>query len=76
MLLTGRRRAICSLLPIVFALLLAPGRALLWVERAVAIDTDHDGTLDTQERAAWRERQRENYRQQAADRSPPTGEQH
>ena len=54
----------------------AEERDLLYRERFDAIDTDHDGTLNTQERAAWRERQRENYRQQAADRSPPTGEQH
>jgi hypothetical protein len=32
------------------------------------IDTNHDGTIDAQERAAWREKQREHYRQAAADR--------
>src|SRR5215469_381624 len=54
----------------------ADERDLLYRERFDAIDTDHDGTLDPQERAAWRERQRENYRQQAADRTPPPGERH
>jgi hypothetical protein len=33
------------------------------------IDTDHDGTIDAQERAAWREKQREHYRQMAAERA-------
>ena len=33
------------------------------------IDTNHDGTIDAQERAAWREKQREHYRQAAADRA-------
>ena len=40
------------------------------------IDTNHDGKLDTQERAAWREKQREHYRQQAADRSSTVNQQH
>src|SRR5215471_2614147 len=45
MLLAGRRRAIRSLLPIVFSLLLAPRRALLCVERAVVIGIDRVETL-------------------------------
>ena len=45
-------------------------------ERFDQIDTNHDGTLDAQERAAWREKQRENYRQQTAERARPTGGQH
>ncbi len=53
----------------------AEERDNLYRERFDAIDTDHDGTLDAQERAAWREKQRENYRQQAAERPRPTGEQ-
>jgi hypothetical protein len=37
------------------------------------IYTNHDGKLDVEERAAWREKQRENYRQQAAGRTQPAG---
>jgi hypothetical protein len=37
-------------------------------ERFDQIDTNHDGTLDPAERAAWREKQREHYRQQSAER--------
>jgi hypothetical protein len=38
------------------------------------IDTNHDGTIDAQERAAWREKQRDHYRRTAAERSPtPAG---
>ena len=40
------------------------------------IDIDHDGKLDPQERAAWREKQKEYYRQQAAERAHPSGDQH
>jgi hypothetical protein len=53
----------------------AEERDRLYRERFDAIDTDHDGTLDARERAAWREKQRETYRQQTA-RTPPAGEQH
>jgi hypothetical protein len=42
-------------------------------ERFDQIDTNHDGTLDAQERAAWREKQRENYRQQTAETRPADG---
>jgi hypothetical protein len=51
-------------------------RDRLYRERFDEIDTNHDGTLDAQERAAWREKQRENYRQQAAERGQPAGGQH
>lgn len=51
-------------------------RDRLYRERFDQIDTNHDGTLDAQERAAWREKQRENYRQQAAARAQPGGGQH
>jgi hypothetical protein len=40
------------------------------------IDTNHDGTIDAQERAAWREKQREHYRQAAADRAQSPTAQH
>ena len=50
-------------------------RDALYRERFDEIDTNHDGTLDLQERAAWREKQRENYRQQAAERTQPAGAQ-
>jgi hypothetical protein len=48
----------------------------LYRERFDQIDANHDGKLDAQERAAWRDKQRENYRQQAAERARPGGEQH
>ncbi len=51
----------------------AEERDQLYRERL--IDINHDGKLDTQERAVWREKQRENYRQQAAARARPAGEQ-
>jgi hypothetical protein len=50
-------------------------RDTLYRERFDEIDTNHDGKLDERERAAWREKQRENYRQQAAERARPAGEQ-
>jgi hypothetical protein len=54
----------------------AEERDRLYRERFDAIDTDHDGTLDAQERAAWRDKQRENYRLQAAERAQPAGGRH
>ena len=48
-------------------------RDAVYRERFDEIDTNHDGTLDLQERAAWREKQRETYRQQAAERVQPAG---
>ena len=49
----------------------AEERDQLFRERFDQIDTNHDGKLDAEERAAWREKQREYYRQQAAERSRP-----
>lgn len=40
----------------------------LYRERFDQIDANHDGKLDPEERSAWREKQREYYRQQAAER--------
>jgi hypothetical protein len=40
------------------------------------IDTNHDGTIDAQERAEWREKQSEHYRQVAADRAQSPTAQH
>jgi len=54
----------------------AEERDRLYRERFDQIDANHDGKLDAQERAVWREKQRENYRQQAAERARPGGEQH
>lgn len=43
-------------------------RDALFRARFDQIDTDHDGTLDSAERAAWRQKQREHYRELAAER--------
>jgi hypothetical protein len=45
-------------------------------ERFDQIDSNHDGKLDPEERAAWREKQREYYRQQSAERAGPADPQH
>ena len=37
---------------------------------------EEDGKLDPEERAAWREKQREYYRQQSAERAGPADHQH
>lgn len=47
----------------------AEERDHLYRERFDQIDANHDGKLDPEERAAWREKQREHYRQQAAERA-------
>ena len=47
----------------------ADERDQIYRERFDQIDTNHDGSLDPEERAAWREKQREFYRQQSADRA-------
>jgi hypothetical protein len=47
----------------------AEERDQLYRERFDQIDVNHDGKLDPEERAAWREKQREFHRQQAAERS-------
>jgi hypothetical protein len=54
----------------------AAQRDQVFRERFDQIDTNHDGQLDPQERAAWREKQREYYREQSAERTHPSGEQH
>lgn len=47
----------------------AEERDQLFRERFDQIDSNHNGELDPDERAAWREKQREHYRQQAAERA-------
>jgi hypothetical protein len=47
----------------------AEERDAIFRARFDQIDTNHDGTIDAQERAAWREKQREHYRQLAAERA-------
>ena len=53
----------------------AEERDQLFRERFDQIDSNHDGKLDPEERAAWREKQREVYRQQSAERARPAGQQ-
>ena len=48
----------------------------LYRERFNQIDANHDGKLDPEERAAWREKQREFYRTQATERSAAVNQQH
>src|SRR5277367_3243515 len=48
----------------------ADKRDAIFRARFDQIDTNHDGTIDAQERAAWRDKQREHYRQAAAERHP------
>jgi hypothetical protein len=43
----------------------------LYRDRFDQIDGNHDGKLDPEERAAWREKQREYYRQLSAERDGP-----
>jgi hypothetical protein len=52
----------------------AEERDQLYRERFDQIDTNHDGKLDPEERAAWRDKQREYYRQQAAERGGTAGQ--
>src|SRR5271170_3603945 len=40
------------------------------------IDTNHDGAIDAQEGAVWREKQRDHYRQVAGDRAQSPAAQH
>src|SRR5438309_7202635 len=54
----------------------AEERDQLYRERFDQIDVNHDGKLDPEERAAWREKQREYYRQQSAERAGPADQQH
>jgi hypothetical protein len=53
----------------------AEERDQLYRARFDQIDSNHDGKLDAEERAVWREKQREVYRQQSADRSRPADQQ-
>ncbi len=53
----------------------AEERDQLYRERFDQIDINHDGKLDLEERAAWREKQREYYRQQSAERARPADQQ-
>ncbi len=53
----------------------AEERDQLYHERFDQIDSNHDGKLDPEERAAWREKQREIYRHQSAERARPAGQQ-
>jgi hypothetical protein len=54
----------------------AAERDQLYRERFGQIDSNNDGKLDPEERAAWREKQREFYRQQSAERARPADRQH
>jgi hypothetical protein len=58
------------------ATLPAAERDRLFRERFDQIDTDHDGLLDEAERAAWREKQREHYRELTAEPAPASTNQH
>jgi hypothetical protein len=51
-------------------------RNRLFHARFDQIDTNHDGMLDNAERAAWREKQREHYRELAAERPHADVDQH
>ena len=53
----------------------AEERDQLYRERFDQIDSNHDGKLDLEERAAWRVKQREYYRQQSANRARPADQQ-
>lgn len=53
----------------------AEERDRLFRARFDQIDTNHDGKLDQDERAQWRDKQREHYRQLAVDRAHTTGDQ-
>ena len=48
-------------------------RDRLFRERFEEIDSDHDGSIDTRERAAWRTRQQAYYRELALDRARGAG---
>ena len=54
----------------------AEERDQLYRERFDQIDSNHDGKLDPEERAVWREKQREYYHQQSAERAGPADRQH
>ncbi len=54
----------------------ADQRNQLFRARFDQIDTNHDGMLDSAERAAWRDKQRAHYRELAAARSAADPDQH
>jgi EF hand domain-containing protein len=54
----------------------ASERDAMFRARFDQIDANHDGSISPQERAAWREKQRDHYRQMAAERVPATTGQH
>lgn len=54
----------------------AAARDRLFRARFDEIDTDHDGTLDVAERAAWREKRRQYYAQLAAERAATDAQSH
>lgn len=54
----------------------ADQRNQLFRARFDQIDTNHDGVLDSSERAAWRDKQRVHYRELAAARSAVDPDQH
>ena len=54
----------------------ASERDAIFRARFDQIDANHDGTIDAQERATWREKQHDHYRQMVAERIPVTTGQH
>jgi hypothetical protein len=54
----------------------AAERDALFRARFDMIDTDHDGTIDSAELAAWRQKEREHYRELAAERAERAAVQH
>jgi len=53
----------------------AEARDELYRDRFDQIDSNRDGKLDPEERAAWREKQRDYYRQLSAERAGATDRQ-
>jgi hypothetical protein len=54
----------------------AAERDALFRARFDLIDTDHDGTIDSAELAAWRQKEHEHYRELAAERAERAAAQH
>jgi hypothetical protein len=54
----------------------AEARDRLFRARFDQIDTNHDGLIDDGERAAWREKQRDHYRELTAERATAAAYQH
>jgi hypothetical protein len=59
-----------------YAAMPAAERDRLFRARFDQIDTNHDGTIDEAERAAWREKQRQYYSQLTAERAQANGAPH